>query len=243
MDKRVVFAVAGSGKTSHIVDGLSTDKRSLIVTYTTNNYENLRKKISKRFEGMWPTNITLMTYYSYLYNFCYKPFLADSIRARGVLFDQKIIAEEQSRKRTMNSTQKAFYMSNGRYFYNNRLAFFIDNHLMDEVRERTVKYFDEFIIDEVQDIAGRDFNFLEKLMETDMNMLFVGDFYQHTFDTSRDGATNKNLFKDKTAYEARFTSGGLLSDKKTLTNSWRCSQNVCNYIRNNLPAVASRGVK
>lgn len=32
MDKRVIFAVAGSGKTTYIVDSLSRDKRSLIVT-------------------------------------------------------------------------------------------------------------------------------------------------------------------------------------------------------------------
>ena len=50
------------------------------------------------------------------------------------------------------------------------------------------------IIDEIQDIAGRDFSFLEQLMTANMNMLFVGDFYQHTYDTSRDGNTNKNLF-------------------------------------------------
>ena len=34
MDKKVIFAVAGSGKTKYIVDELSLDKRSLIVTYT-----------------------------------------------------------------------------------------------------------------------------------------------------------------------------------------------------------------
>lgn len=37
------------------------------------------------------------------------------------------------------------------------------------------------------------FSFLEKIMETDVNMLFVGDLYQHTFDTSRDG--NENIFE------------------------------------------------
>ena len=61
MDKTIIFAVAGSGKTTHIVKGLSTDKRSLIVTYTTGNYDNLRIKISKKFDGKWSENITLMT--------------------------------------------------------------------------------------------------------------------------------------------------------------------------------------
>ncbi len=46
MDKKVIFAVAGSGKTTYIVNTLSDSKKSLIVTYTTANYENLRKKIT-----------------------------------------------------------------------------------------------------------------------------------------------------------------------------------------------------
>ena len=45
MDKRVIFAVAGAGKTTYIVNRLSRGKRSLIITYTNANYNNLRKKI------------------------------------------------------------------------------------------------------------------------------------------------------------------------------------------------------
>jgi len=45
MDKRIILAVAGSGKTTHIVNSLSTNKRSLIITYTISNLENLSKKI------------------------------------------------------------------------------------------------------------------------------------------------------------------------------------------------------
>ena len=41
MDKRVIFAVAGSGKTTYIVNNLFPEKRSLIITYTKNNYNNI----------------------------------------------------------------------------------------------------------------------------------------------------------------------------------------------------------
>ena len=50
-------------------------------------------------------------------------------------------------------------------------------------------------------MGGRDFNFLEAIMEANINMLFVGDFYQHTFDTSRDGATNSTYI----AYKGYFS--------------------------------------
>ena len=42
MDKKVIFAVAGSGKTTYIVNSLSKEKRTLIVTYTIANCENLK---------------------------------------------------------------------------------------------------------------------------------------------------------------------------------------------------------
>ena len=74
MDKRLILAVAGSGKTTYIVNSLSAEKRSLIITYTDANYENLCRKIAERFNGAWPENVTLMKYFQFLYRFCYKPF-------------------------------------------------------------------------------------------------------------------------------------------------------------------------
>ena len=74
MDKRVIFAVAGSGKTTYIVNELSLEKRSLILTYTDGNYDNISRKILAKFGGRWPNSVTLMTYFSFLYNFCYKLF-------------------------------------------------------------------------------------------------------------------------------------------------------------------------
>ena len=84
---------------------------------------------------------------------------------------------------------------------------------IEDIRSRIETYFDEFIIDEIQDIAGRDFHLLEALMSTNVNMLFVGDFYQHTFDTSRDGNVNQSLFDDKaTYYDSPFTDKVICGD-------------------------------
>ena len=66
MDKRVIFAVAGSGKTTYIVNELSLEKRSLILTYTDGNYDNISRKILAKFGGRWPNSVTLMTYFSFL---------------------------------------------------------------------------------------------------------------------------------------------------------------------------------
>ena len=106
--------------------------------------------------------------------------------------------------------------------------------VIQEVKSRIKKYFDCIVFDEVQDISGRDFNFLEELMKIDMNMLYVGDFYQHTYNTSADGNVNKGLFDDLDKYVDRFKKAGVDFDNQTLLKSWRCGENVCKYVRDHL---------
>ena len=228
MDKRVIFAVAGSGKTTTIVSNLSLNKRSLIITYTENNYNNIFNKVIKKFNGKWPESVTLMTYFTFLYRFCFKPYLSDKIKAKGLSFDKN--------KETYLTQNKLFYyMSRARYLYSNRLALLLEKmNIIQELKCRIARYFDEFIIDEVQDIAGRDFNFIELLMDTNINMLFVGDFYQHLYDSSRDGNVNGNLFDDMVKYEKRFLDKGFIVDHTTLQKSYRCGESVCRFIRENL---------
>ncbi len=228
MDKRVIFATAGAGKTTYIVNSLSEKKRSLILTYTDGNYLNLERKISEKFNGKKPSNIVLMKYFYFLYHFCYKPFGADKVQAKGICF-------LDNQKKNIVKDSIAFYMTSNGYFYSNRLAFFLEEcGFLPDIKKRLEKYFDEVVIDEVQDIAGRDFNFLEKIMDCNINMLFVGDFYQHTFDTSRDGNVNKSLFNNKTEYEMRFKNKGVLCDDSTLQGSWRCGHNICDFIKKQL---------
>lgn len=225
MGKKVIFAVAGSGKTTYIVNSLSKEKRSLIVTYTIANCDNLKNKIIDKFGGVWPTNITVMTYFKFLYNFCYKPLLADVVHAKGIIF-------EVPQNNYAKKVNYDFYLTRNGYFYSNRLSLFLlkDKGVFNEIQERLTKYFDDFVIDEVQDIAGRDFDFLLKLMRVDINQLYVGDFFQHTYDTSRDGKVNKSLFDDQKKYETRFAENGFVCDTSTLVNSWRCSMSVCKYV-------------
>lgn len=64
--------------------------------------------------------------------------------------------------------------------------------------------------------------------------MLARDYYQHTFDTSRDGNTNAKLHDNVTRYESRFTEAGILPDRETLSKTWRCSQTVCEFISSEL---------
>ena len=228
MDKKLILAVAGSGKTTHIVNQLSEAKRTLILTYTIGNYNNLCKKTRNKFNGIIPYNITIMTYFPFLYGFCYKPFLSDIVNAKGIIF-------EQNPNQYASKKDFTYFLTPKRYFYSNRLAFFLEEkNTLPDIKTRIETYFDQFIIDEIQDIGGRDFNFLKNLMKTNIEMLFVGDFFQHTFDTSRDGNVNKSLYENKDDYEREFTAYGFEIDTKTLNKSWRCNSEICKFINDNL---------
>lgn len=72
MDKRIVLAVAGSGKTTEIINKINYNDKSLIVTYTENNYNNIKKKILEKFNEI-PSNIRIYTYFTFLYSFCFLP--------------------------------------------------------------------------------------------------------------------------------------------------------------------------
>jgi DNA helicase-2/ATP-dependent DNA helicase PcrA len=224
MDKSVIFAVAGSGKTSRLVATLDETRRFLLVTYTEANHDNLRAKVIERF-GYLPSNIAIYTYFRFLHSFCYRPFLRSKKDTRGVTF---LLPPTFPRYGLADDRR---YMSTGRWLYANRLAKFIDQSgLIDAVVARMEKYFDVLFVDEVQDFAGHDFNFLMSISKARVSMTFVGDFYQHTFDTSRDGNVNASLHDDYGAYKNKFKRANLKVDTDSLKKSHRCSKSVCDFI-------------
>lgn len=86
-------------------------------------------------------------------------------------------------------------------------------------------------VDEVQDFAGHDFNFLLELCRAEISVMCCGDSYQNTFDTSHDGNVNSTLLDDINRYESRFITAGSMADRDTLSRTWRCSATVCIYHR------------
>lgn len=229
MDKRVMFAVAGSGKTTLLVNSLCLERRALIITYTENNYTHLRNSIIKKF-GQLPQNITLLSYFTFLHAFCYRPLLQLKLHTQGISFQSP-----PSHTMKLPRNDRRYYRSARGMLYYNRLAKLIEvAGEIPNVIARIERYYDAFYVDEVQDFAGHDFNFLTSLAKAKVDILFVGDFYQHTFDTSRDGPVNRTLHNNIDGYEKRFQKIGVIVDKQTLKKSWRCGMAVCTFIRTHL---------
>ena len=60
MDKKLVLAVAGSGKTYYICQMLVEDEKNLILAFTHENIKNIRNEIIKRF-GYIPEKTCILT--------------------------------------------------------------------------------------------------------------------------------------------------------------------------------------
>lgn len=226
MDKRVVFAVAGSGKTSLIINGLDENARALIVTYTEKNTANLKEKVINKF-GYIPCGIKIYTYYKFLYSFCFKPILGHKAPSKGISWE---VPPRFAKKDSLHH----YFDKNGR-LYGSRIAKLImETGSLPELIARIEKYFDRVCIDEVQDFAGNDFNLLCGLNEASVQQLLVGDFFQHTFDTSRDGNVNGKLHNDYSSYKSRFMEAGFVVDTDLLSNSFRCSPTVCEFVSKQL---------
>ena len=48
MDKRVILAVAGSGKTYYICNNINENSRNIIIAYTNQNIKNIINELTKK---------------------------------------------------------------------------------------------------------------------------------------------------------------------------------------------------
>ncbi len=225
MDKRVVFAVAGSGKSSEIINRIDVDSRALVVTYTEQNTKQLKRRIIQKF-GFIPEGVRVYTYFTFLYSFCFRPLFGYESGVKGISFHQP------SRKVLFSRKDSAeHYIDSSKRIYHHRIAkLILETGEVKKVSERIEKFFDLVLIDEVQDFAANDFNLLCELAKTNANLLLVGDFYQHTFKTSIDGNVQKKLHSDFDGYCKKLVEAGYVLDLNMLSHSYRCSPTVCEFV-------------
>ncbi|WP_439558260.1 DNA helicase UvrD [Dyadobacter sp.] len=229
MDKKLILACAGSGKTYHIIEQLNDTDRFLILAYTINNIDCISKSIISKF-GYLPANIKIKSFFNFLYSFCYKPYLSSDLKAKGIYW--KLPPPQTYNLRRSNDS---FYITKGRLLYHNRLSkLLVEKNTMALISKRLEKYYDCILVDEVQDFGGHDFNLLIDVAKSQIKMLMVGDFFQHTFNTSNDGQVNINLYQNFIKYKRIFDKAGVTLDDTTLINSRRCTKTVCDFVRENV---------
>ena len=213
-------------KTTSILERIELGSKFLIITYTDNNTQHLKSKIIEKL-GKIPDGVRVYSYFTFLYSFCYRPLCDYEIKSRGINFTQPIPKYAQRKpKKTL-----VHYFDGNRRLFSSRIAkFLIEFNFIPEVLERIEKFFEAVFIDEIQDFAANDFNLVCHLAKAKVDIRLVGDFFQHTFDTSRDGNTQINLHNSFDAYCKKLSDAGYTIDLESLSHSYRCSPTICAFV-------------
>lgn len=239
-NNKLIVAAAGSGKTTYLVDEAlkKQDAKILITTYTEANESEIRKKIIERNKYI-PKNITIQTWFSFLIEHGAKPY-------QGVLFRKDIrgmlLVNEQSGLKYKTKTGIPVYYSEGdefekHYFtsnqriYSDKLSKFVircNQKSEGSVIDRLSRIYTHIFIDEVQDLAGYDLEFLKLLFSSTIYTLLVGDPRQGTYSTSN-VQKNKRFQKSQILNFFEDKSIKIKTDQTTLVVNHRCVESICNF--------------
>ena len=154
---------------------------------------------------------------SILYSFCLRPLHKPLLK--GISMDHP----KYNQKDIINNI-----------IYSSRISKVLLDKYKNQVAQRIEKYCDKIFIDEVQDFAGDDYDFLLFIASLNVELLLVGDYYQGTYKSSTRGNKNIKIRNDEDFYFNQFEKFGYKVDRTTLHKSYRCSKNVCDFIRNTL---------
>lgn len=253
MDKKLILAVAGAGKTYHICHNLNPNETNLIIAFTNENIHNIEKELCSAY-GNIPETTTVMTFHSFVIRqmiLPYEPTIREYFRKPNFMsqgfsvLDPPIKYDPKTNRpnpKYIEKTKFEHYITSNQQYYvqtvselvlqiNNRETQFIKR-----IAKRLNLFFKNIMIDEFQDFRESDYELLMQLSKHLNNVMFVGDYYQHS--VSAKNNTGKPFKKrdyitcDDFIQEIRKAKFEV--DTKTLQRSRRCSAEVCKFVRDKL---------
>ena len=173
MSGKLYIAAAGAGKTHKIIsDAIVSNKKTLILTYTVANYEQIKSRIRAE-EGIIPPNIIVQTWFSFLLKEGVRPYQGYRFKTRI----KNILFTDIPCKKGIGKDDNRYYRQDD-CIYKDRLSDCVvnlDNKSKGLVFRRLSKIYDCIYIDEVQDLVGYDLEILKRLIDTKIEVVMVGD--------------------------------------------------------------------
>ena len=250
MDKKLILAVAGSGKTYHLCNSIDPSKRNYILAYTNENIHNLQDELIKRF-GRIPEKTSVSTFHSFLYSIFIRPneayvaidYLLNTFRSKGVTIvdpEPQYINGRFNYKYKQENNIEHYYTKDKSFIYCSRMSKLTLKHdgVFIKGIERLNLFFDALYIDEFQDYRQNDYHLLEKIVKQfSGDILLVGDYFQHSVSGDNNsgvpfGTNKKSIPFD--SYIASMKKLKLKVDLDSLKKSRRCTSEVCAFITNKL---------
>lgn len=231
INSKIIVSTAGSRKTTFIVEdalGNASNGNILLLTYTIENLKQIEDYLIQRNDAI-PPNVTVQSWYSFLLSDCVRPyqnFVYDKARISAIFFQEGRSVPYIKK----SNVERYFFSSDGRIF-TDKIAEFAcqcDAKSNGLVIDRLERIYDYIYIDEVQDLAGYDFDFLELLLTSKIAVTVVGDSRQATYFTNCSPKNSRfkgqnivNLFKD---WEQAGTCTIIERNE-----CYRCNQIICDF--------------
>ena len=249
MDKRLIMAVAGSGKTYLICNSIDSEKRNLILAFTHENIKNIHHELLERF-GAIPENTIVSTFHSFLFSECIRPYHRiicglygeQPSKCEGVMFvpPPRPFINRKYNPNYVKDSKLKHYIPQKKYYCSLMAKLILKNSdaLVPTVLNRINKFYDFIFIDEYQDYRNNEYEFLSAIIQGFTGEVFlVGDYYQHS--VSGDNNTGKpfgtaNRPKTYQEYKKLIERLGVSVDEKTLCKSRRCAKAVCNFVKSKI---------
>jgi DNA helicase II / ATP-dependent DNA helicase PcrA len=227
MGNHLTLAVAGSGKTRGIVDycaAVPTDRHVLVLTYTQANQAELRGRLASR-AGDHP-EIEVMGWYAFLLrNFArpFLPFLFPGKRVLGFNFEGRPHRMARGHQRFLDSSGAAYACELGRLA--NELITASDGALM----RRLQCICEEVLIDEVQDLSAHDWEIIDRLLHSTVDVHMVGDIRQAVLATNPRSSKNKKYaYADSVHWFQEREAKGILEISES-SETWRCRPEIAAF--------------
>ena len=234
---RIILASAGSGKTTTIVSEavLECGVRSALVTYTNNSEAELRNRANE-ICGCVPPHLRTATWFGFLLQHLVRPYqrAAYAGRVRGLA-----LVNGTSARGTREADTKRHYFRRPGDIYVDKVSKFACKLIRKtggKPVERLAQIVDRIYVDEAQDLAGYDLDLIERLLDSDIEVVLVGDHRQAIFKTNQ-SAKNRRFGKQGIIDKFDAWQVGGRARIEIHNHSYRCVQEICDAADKLFPDV------
>lgn len=235
---KLYIAGAGAGKTTKLVKTALelSEKKILITTFTNENTKSIENKIKEKV-GVIPQNIEIKTWFSFLLKDGIRPYQGEIFKNRinGMIMDQK----NATKRNMLNKSNPKKYVSNNK-MYSDKIAFCViqlNKKNNDAVFNRIAKMYDYIFIDEVQDMAGYDFEIIRELLHHNVKIIMLGDLRQHTYATNYEAKNKQYRGKIDKYIKDNCSDLNVEIDTTTLNKTHRNNIAICEFANNIFPKI------
>lgn len=227
MANHLTLAVAGSRKTQGIVDrcaSLPRERRVLVLTYTQVNQGELVSRLRQHVGDHH--HVEVMGWFTFLLRHFARPFLPFKFAGRRVLgfnFDGRPHRMATGISRFLDASGAAYGCELG------RLAHELVAQSRGALLRRLEGIYDEILIDEVQDLSAHDWEIIDVLLHSSIDIRMVGDIRQSVLATNPRSTKNvKYSYAGSIKWARERQVKGVLDILENVT-TWRCHPVVARF--------------